>query len=223
MVLGEGAAMLADGGLCEDEAQEVRMQMKLLESRWEALRASAMEEQSVVYERLKEAQRAELLRIQNWLEHLEAKIAQLAMNSGTLEARLLETRKLESDLAVEEPKINDIRQLDIVDDSHSEEEYLQNTLTSVLERWSHAKQWVEDRCAKLTDLRGQEEQVANECLELQTWLEHTEATLKRMEVEPAEEIPQLMARVDQIRTIHAEVRFRISVFYYFSTTYLFSG
>lgn len=84
-------------------------------------------------------------------------------------------------------------------------EYLKNTLLSVLERWSHARQWVEDRCCRLGELRRQEEQVARECHELQTWLSATETTLKRMEVEPAEEIPQLMARVDQIRNINAEV------------------
>jgi len=38
--------MLADGGLTEEEEQEVRMQMKLLNSRWEKLRITAMERQT---------------------------------------------------------------------------------------------------------------------------------------------------------------------------------
>lgn len=121
MVLQEGASMLADGGLCDEEAEEIRVQVKLLESRWESLRAAAMEEQSTVYERLMEAQRAELLRIQNWLERMEANIARLATSSGSLEVQLQETRGLSAELAAEEPKIDAIRQLDIVDDLRSEE------------------------------------------------------------------------------------------------------
>lgn len=45
-VLEEGARMLADGGLTEEEEQEVRIQMELLNSRWEKLRITAMERQT---------------------------------------------------------------------------------------------------------------------------------------------------------------------------------
>lgn len=45
-VLEEGARMLADGGLTEEEEEEVRIQMKLLNSRWEKLRITAMERQT---------------------------------------------------------------------------------------------------------------------------------------------------------------------------------
>lgn len=45
-VLEEGARMLADGGLTEEEEQEVRIQMQLLNSRWEKLRITAMERQT---------------------------------------------------------------------------------------------------------------------------------------------------------------------------------
>lgn len=45
-VLEEGARMLTDGGLTEEEEQEVRIQMELLNSRWEKLRITAMERQT---------------------------------------------------------------------------------------------------------------------------------------------------------------------------------
>lgn len=45
-VLEEGDRMLSDGGLTEEEEQEVRIQMKLLNSRWEKLRVIAMEKQT---------------------------------------------------------------------------------------------------------------------------------------------------------------------------------
>lgn len=45
-VLEEGARMLSEGGLTRDEEEEVRVQMRLLNSRWEALRLKAMEKQA---------------------------------------------------------------------------------------------------------------------------------------------------------------------------------
>lgn len=49
-ILEEGARMLADGGLTEEEEQEVRIQMELLNSRWEKLRITAMERQTKLVE-----------------------------------------------------------------------------------------------------------------------------------------------------------------------------
>lgn len=49
-VLEEGARLLAEGGLHKDEEDEVRVQMQLLNSRWEGLRTHAMERQSRIHE-----------------------------------------------------------------------------------------------------------------------------------------------------------------------------
>ena len=45
-VLKEGARLLSEGELSSEEADEVRLQMKLLNSRWETLRVNAMEKQT---------------------------------------------------------------------------------------------------------------------------------------------------------------------------------
>lgn len=45
-VLEEGARMLSEGVLSGEESDEVRLQMKLLNSRWEALRINSMEKQA---------------------------------------------------------------------------------------------------------------------------------------------------------------------------------
>lgn len=45
-VLEEGARLLSDGGLSSEESDEVRLQMKLLNSRWETLRVNSMEKQA---------------------------------------------------------------------------------------------------------------------------------------------------------------------------------
>ena len=45
-VLRAGAALLREGNLSEEEEEEVREQMNLLNSRWEHLRVASMERQS---------------------------------------------------------------------------------------------------------------------------------------------------------------------------------
>lgn len=45
-VLEEGARMLSEGGLSKGEEQEVRMQMRLLNGRWDQLRVNAMDKQT---------------------------------------------------------------------------------------------------------------------------------------------------------------------------------
>lgn len=45
-VLEEGARLLLEGTLTSEESDEVRLQMKLLNSRWETLRVNAMEKQA---------------------------------------------------------------------------------------------------------------------------------------------------------------------------------
>lgn len=49
-VLEEGARLLAEGGLLKEEEHEIRLQMSLLNSRWEALRMRAMERQTRIHE-----------------------------------------------------------------------------------------------------------------------------------------------------------------------------
>lgn len=49
-VLEEGARLLAEGGLHKDEEHEVRVQMSLLNSRWEGLRMRAMDTQTRIHE-----------------------------------------------------------------------------------------------------------------------------------------------------------------------------
>jgi hypothetical protein len=48
-VLEEGERLLADGGLQKDEEHEVRVQMSLLNSRWESLRKRALDRQSRIH------------------------------------------------------------------------------------------------------------------------------------------------------------------------------
>ena len=45
-VLGEGSRLLREGLMGEEEEEEVRVQMKLLNTRWEELRIKAMDRQS---------------------------------------------------------------------------------------------------------------------------------------------------------------------------------
>lgn len=61
-VLEQGARLVGEGGLTRDEAHEVRLQMRLLNQRWEQLRLSAMERQAHVHKQLMHKQHDSLER-----------------------------------------------------------------------------------------------------------------------------------------------------------------
>lgn len=59
-VLELGARLLHDAGLARDEAAEVRLQLRLLNTRWEALRRAALSTQAHVHEALMQQQHQHL-------------------------------------------------------------------------------------------------------------------------------------------------------------------
>lgn len=61
-VLEQGARLVGEGGLARDEAHEVRLQMRLLNQRWERLRLGAMERQAHVHRQLMREQHDSLER-----------------------------------------------------------------------------------------------------------------------------------------------------------------
>lgn len=60
-VLEEGARLVLEAGLSREETAEVRLQLRLLNQRWEQLRRRAMDTQAHVHQALMRAQQHHLL------------------------------------------------------------------------------------------------------------------------------------------------------------------
>lgn len=78
-------------------------------------------------------------------------------------------------------------------------------MKSLGERWIHACQWISDKVNRLSESSATQKRLEEECLEMEKWLGDREIILKRMEAEPASEIPKIMERINQMKSIFSEL------------------
>lgn len=121
-VLVEGADMLAGGDLTKEEENEVRLQLSLLESRWEQLRVSAMERQAKINDHFMKTQLRQLEEFRRWLTKVEERIAMIAsLEPNSKEKRLDNILRLQEEVQSHQPVVESIKDLVIVvDDSGSD-------------------------------------------------------------------------------------------------------
>uniref|UniRef100_A0A672PMT5 Utrophin n=1 Tax=Sinocyclocheilus grahami TaxID=75366 RepID=A0A672PMT5_SINGR len=76
-VLQAGNQLIAQGNLSEEEEDEIREQMTLLNSRWENLRVASMDRQSRLHEVLMNLQQQQLQQLSDWLTQTEGRIRKM--------------------------------------------------------------------------------------------------------------------------------------------------
>ncbi|XP_028047173.1 dystrophin, isoforms A/C/F/G/H isoform X3 [Monomorium pharaonis] len=210
-VLEEGARLLAEGGLHKDEEHEVRVQMSLLNSRWEGLRMRAMERQTRIHEVLMQLQQAQLDALRQWLTKTEDRISLMAaieLNPSSFEEQLKHLNELEQDIHAQQDVVDSMRNMIVVvDEENSEAVYAQmeDQLSALGERWSHICQWKEERRQRLESLSTLWQNITDDYKRLVTWLNETEITLKQMEANPASEIGEVLDRIKKLQVLKAEM------------------
>ncbi|XP_018376994.1 PREDICTED: dystrophin-like isoform X9 [Trachymyrmex cornetzi] len=210
-VLEEGARLLAEGGLHKDEEHEVRVQMSLLNSRWEGLRMRAMERQTRIHEVLMQMQQAQLDALRQWLTKTENRISLMAateLNPSTFEEQLKHLNELEQDIHAQQDVVDGMRNMVVVvDEENSEAVYAQmeDQLSALGERWSHIGQWKEERRQRLESLSALWQSITDDYKRLVAWLNETEITLKQMEANPASEFGEVLDRIKKLQILKAEM------------------
>ncbi|XP_011876756.1 PREDICTED: dystrophin, isoforms A/C/F/G/H-like isoform X8 [Vollenhovia emeryi] len=210
-VLEEGARLLAEGGLHKDEEHEVRVQMSLLNSRWEGLRMRAMERQTRIHEVLMQMQQAQLDALRQWLMKTEDRISLMAateLNPSTLEEQLKHLDELEQDIHAQQDVVDGMRNMVVVvDEENSEAVYAQmeDQLSALGERWSHICRWKEERRQRLESLSTLWQNITDDYKRLVAWLNETEITLKQMEANPASEFGEVLDRIKKLQVLKAEM------------------
>ncbi|XP_058236880.1 dystrophin isoform X2 [Hemibagrus wyckioides] len=152
-VLKAGSILLAEGQLTEDEENEIREQMNLLNSRWEHLRVASMERQSRLHEVLMDLQNEQLKQLSNWLDVTEARIKQieaqpLGPEIEDLKHQIEEHKLLQEDLEMEQVQVNSLTHMVVVVDESSgynATAALEEKLQNLGERWAAICKWTEDR------------------------------------------------------------------------------
>ncbi|CAL4098879.1 unnamed protein product, partial [Meganyctiphanes norvegica] len=210
-VLGEGSRLLREGVMGEEEEEEVRVQMKLLNTRWEELRVKAMDRQSQLHERLMSLQEKQLESLKKWLTETEDRIAhmnQLGPTAADLQEQIAAHQALQKDLEAEQGNINSLSNMVVVvDESNGESAYcnLEDSLNALGERWAHICKVTEQRWNTLQGLTIHWEQFERESDKVKNWVNEKQAILREFDSNPSMEVEQMMHQAGMLQVMQAEM------------------
>ncbi|KAG7239203.1 hypothetical protein INR49_029954, partial [Caranx melampygus] len=159
-VLQAGNQLIAQGTLTEEEEDEIREQMSLLNSRWESLRVASMDRQARLHEVLMDLQQQQLQQLSDWLTQTEDRIKKIetepaAKNLEEYKEKIEQHKELQNDLEAEQVKVNSLTHMVVVVDENSGESAtaaLEEQLQSLGERWAAVCRWTEERWHKLQEV-----------------------------------------------------------------------
>ncbi|XP_077060733.1 utrophin isoform X2 [Siphateles boraxobius] len=184
-VLQAGNQLIAQGNLSEEEEDEIREQMTLLNSRWENLRVASMDRQSRLHEVLMDLQQQQLQQLSDWLTQTEGRIRKMETEpiAGDMEGYLVQIEQhkvLQNDLEVEQVKVNSLTHMVVVVDENSGESAtaaLEDQLQSLGERWAAVCRWTEERWNKLEEMQLVWQRLLDDQSLFGSWLAEKEKAL----------------------------------------------
>ncbi|KAK0089618.1 hypothetical protein PV325_006328 [Microctonus aethiopoides] len=206
-VLEEGARLLAEGGLQKDEEHEVRIQMSLLNSRWEGLRMRAMERQTRIHKMLTDIQQTQLDQLRKWLTKMEDKISRTVARKPKelrLNEHLNQLYELEKEIEQQRGIVEDLKNIIVVvDEENSDTIYsqMEDQLSALDERWSHICKWKNEWGERLKSYLTMCEEIKADYMKLVGSVNATEITVKQMEAVPVSEIGEILERIKRLHVV----------------------
>ncbi|XP_072217831.1 utrophin isoform X3 [Leuresthes tenuis] len=188
-VLQAGNQLIAQGNLTEDEEDEIREQMSLLNSRWESLRVASMDRQARLHEVLMDLQQQQLQQLSDWLTLTEERIKRIetepaAKDLETYKEQIEQHKELQNDLEAEQVKVNSLTHMVVVVDENSGESAtaaLEEQLQSLGERWAAVCRWTEERWHKLQEIFMVWQQLLSDQNLFRAWLAEKEEALNEVQ------------------------------------------
>uniref|UniRef100_A0A8C2DAB3 Dystrophin n=1 Tax=Cyprinus carpio TaxID=7962 RepID=A0A8C2DAB3_CYPCA len=188
-VLQAGNQLIAQGNLSEEEEDEIREQMTLLNSRWENLRVASMDRQSRLHEVLMDLQQQQLQQLSDWLTQTEGRIRKMETEliAGDMEgylAQIEQHKVLQNDLELEQVKVNSLTHMVVVVDENSGESAtaaLEEQLQSLGERWAAVCRWTEERWNKLEEIQLVWQRMLDDQSLFGSWLADKEKALSEVQ------------------------------------------
>nr|XP_014279625.1 utrophin-like [Halyomorpha halys] len=205
-VLEEGVRMLNEGGLTRDEEEEVRIQMKLLNSRWETLRVNAIQKQSRIYDAVGSLQDEKVNSLRQWMTQIEDRISRMSevgTNIISLKEQMETHNQLQQDIKKQQSVVDALSQFVVVVDDNSAETHsqIEDQLAALAERWAHICQWAEERGAKLQTMTNKIFELDHSLTSLESWISQQEEMLKNMEAHPVSEIGEILERIKHLQIL----------------------
>lgn len=207
--LEEGARLISEsqfigsvGGLSQDEQNEIKQQMFLLNERWETLRILAMEVQSKIHSQLADVESRKIDELREFLTDTEDRISRYGtvdLTSTDLEEYFGELKTLQADLEVKQRLVDSLGNLIvIVDDDTQNFNDLEDKLAALGERWSHVVNWTQLRLEAVHNTRENMADIVEKYSRLRTWINTRERDLKFMESKDVSEMGDVIKRIREL-------------------------
>ncbi|XP_068580543.1 utrophin isoform X1 [Cebidichthys violaceus] len=188
-VLQAGNQLIAQGNLTDEEEEEIREQMCLLNSRWESLRVASMDRQARLHEVLMDLQQQQLQQLSDWLSRTEERIKKIETEPAAKDLELYKEqieqhKELQNDLEAEQVKVNSLTHMVVVVDENSGESAtaaLEEQLQSLGERWAAVCRWTEERWHKLQEVFMVWQQLLSDQSVFLAWLAEKEEALSEVQ------------------------------------------
>ncbi|KAK3089530.1 hypothetical protein FSP39_004327 [Pinctada imbricata] len=186
VVVKEGNDLIMEKRVGEEEANEIRVQMGLLNNRWEELRLAMIDRQSKLQKKLMLLQQKQLDELAEWMANMEEEIRNQESIGSDLEAiqgQVNKHKKIQEELEVQQKKVDSLHDMVvIVDDANTESacEALETQLQHLGKKWAAICNWTEQKWLMLQDLLLKWQHFSEEQHKFSDWLAEKEAVLGHM-------------------------------------------
>ncbi|KAK5620271.1 hypothetical protein CRENBAI_026384, partial [Crenichthys baileyi] len=212
-VLQAGNQLIVQGNLTEEEEEEIREQMTLLNSRWESLRVASMDRQARLHEVLMELQQYQLQQLSDWLTLTEERIKSMetetaAKDLNIYKEKIEKHKELQNDLEVEQVKVNSLTHMVVVVDENNGESAtaaLEEQLQSLGERWAAVCRWTEERWHKLQEVYLVWQQLLSDQSLIRAWLSDKEEALNQVQTCNFRDPSEMNANVRQLTILKEDM------------------
>uniref|UniRef100_A0AAV2KBP9 UTRO n=1 Tax=Knipowitschia caucasica TaxID=637954 RepID=A0AAV2KBP9_KNICA len=212
-VLQAGNQLIAQGHLTEEEEEEIREQMSLLNSRWESLRVASMDRQARLHEVLMDLQQQQLQQLSDWLTKTEARIRNIETEPGakdmdTYKELIEQHKELQNDLEAEQVKVNSLTHMVVVVDENSGDNAtaaLEVQLQSLGERWAAVCRWTEERWHKLQEVLMIWQQLQSDQSLFKDWLTEKEEALNNVQTSNFKDQSEMNTNLRQLAILKEDM------------------
>ncbi|XP_015219666.1 dystrophin isoform X7 [Lepisosteus oculatus] len=215
-VLQAGSQLLSEGRLSDDEENEVREQMNLLNTRWEHLRVTSMERQSKLHEVLMDLQHQQLKQLSDWLAVTESRVKKmetqpLGPDLEDIKHQVEEHKLLQEDLEMEQVRVNSLTHMVVVVDENSEDgatAALEEKLQHLGERWADICRWTEERWILLQEILLKWQHFTEEQCLFDAWLMEKEEAVNKIQTSGFKEQQEMVANLRKLAILKGDLEMK---------------
>jgi len=217
-VLQEGNQIISEGKPTDEEENEIRVQMALLNNRWEELRVKAMDRQTKLQNQLMSLQQGQLDQLSLWLSDMEEKISREASLGADLESirsKIDLHKVIQQELEKQQVHVNNLQNMVVVvDENNSDSAYaaLESQLESLGQRWAGVCKWVEEQWILLQEVFAKWQYFTEEQKLFNEWLKSREKVLDEMAQVDMSEPKNVIEQVRKLKCIEQEMDTQVQKF-----------